>query len=654
MITYIKNLSDYRGAMVSIMQRRIMAVDTETTGFDPYTSALLAIQVGNFNQQFIFDYHLLKNAGCDFEELKEYLKDTSKTKILHNAKFDYKMLRHHLGVPIENLYCTFVVEHMLKKGKRLKGFNLAEIAERRVGVDLEKSLRESFPDHIVGTEFTPEQLEYMANDVKYLLDIYESQQEEVRRDPLSIQLADIECRAVSATAEMELNGIYLDPEKWTALFEVSGARLKEAEKDLRQALDTAIKKYQESLYKAALEKEITSLKTKHEKKMAKAASTGKLFEEAPINFRALAQDKVPAVEKFEVNLASSTQMLKLLSLHLGKSIDSTEEEYLKSIDNPIIEKVITYRKAMKLVTTYGAEFLKKAIHPVTGRIHTNFNQTRADSGRYSSSDPVNLQNIPNQEKYRAAFCVQDPSWKMICADYSSCELRLIAEVCNDPIWIDAFNHGKDMHSVVTSMIFKIPYEQIVDEKNKVRPEYKELRNKAKTIGFGLAYGMKAGRLANEIKVSKDEAKALLEAFWKAFPNIQVKLKELGDLAISTGKAVSPLDGRVRHLGSMDFDDRREKSHAESIAKNMAFQSSSATITKLAMALIREGARNKGWDTDKFRLLITVHDEILAEAKEEIAEEARQLVENSMMKAGEVYVKKVHMPAEAVLSDHWVH
>lgn len=192
-----------------------------------------------------------------------------------------------------------------------------------------------------------------------------------------------------------------------------------------------------------------------------------------------------------------------------------------------------------------------------------------------------------------------------------CELRLIAEISDEHSWIEAFKRGYDMHSFVASMLFQIPYETIVDENHKVRDEYKEFRKRAKALSFGVAYGMKAGRLAHNVGIGFEEAKALLNKFWVTFPNIAKKLQQLADDAVKNECAISPLDSRRRYLKTFDFTVSGEKAHAQNIAKNMPFQAASASITKRALVYIRQAALKRGWGTDKFRILITVHDKFLS-------------------------------------------
>lgn len=655
MVSYIDKIEEYDKLVPKFLKERAMiAVDTETTGLDPFTSKLLLIQIGDTDNQLVINYQKLKNAGCDFKILKEVFESDQVFKVLHNAKFDYKMIKHHMNIELKQIYCTFVIENLLKKGIRQKGFSLADLAYNYLNIDMDKSVRASFHNS-EDLEFTEEQIKYSAVDIECLIPILTRQLELVKEWAI-LPLVTIECQAIAPTADMELNGVYLNPAKWKALFSKSEESRAKAEIELAEELGDTLVKYKATLRQEALEREKAQIKKKVDKVQAKNANAMTLFPcDQTQLVAALAETNVPKLESFPVNLNSATQLKEILSLHIGKDVDSTEEEQLLKLGNyPIIPKIITYRKASKLCTTYGEEFLAKGIHPVTGRIHTNFNQTRADSGRYSSSDPVNLQNIPRAAEYRAAFTVQDPSWKMICADYSGCELRLIAEICDEPKWIKAFQAGYDLHSFVASMLYKIPYNTIVDQNHTVLPEYKEFRSKAKTLVFGITYGMKAGRLSYQLQVTPKEASDLLNKFWKEFPSIQVKLTEFAENAVTKKYAYSPLDGRRRSLGNFDMALSRERAHAENIAKNLPFQGGNASIIKRALVYIKNGAESRGWDASKFRILMTIHDEVEAECVGSIAEEALLMVEQKMIDAAHFYVKKVPMAVDIKIADHWVH
>lgn len=166
--------------------------------------------------------------------------------------------------------------------------------------------------------------------------------------------------------------------------------------------------------------------------------------------------------------------------------------------------------------------------------------------------------------------------------------------------------------------------------------------------------MKAGRLANTLKIDFEEARALLNKFWDAFPNIKKTLDEVAATAIKKEYAESPLDKRRRYFKSFDLEVKKERAHAENIAKNMICQAANASMIKLALVFLRDAALAKGWTSDDFRILMVIHDEVVCECRQELAKEVKKMVEEKMVQAAEHYVKTVPMKAEAVIDDHWVH
>jgi len=308
-------------------------------------------------------------------------------------------------------------------------------------------------------------------------------------------------------------------------------------------------------------------------------------------------------------------------------------------EHPVISDLFKYREFSKRVSTYGETFLNY-IHPVDERIHSSFQQLGADSGRMSSNDP-NLQNIPHEQDYRTPFEAQREDWRIISADYSSQELRVLAQLSKEPAWLDAIKNKRDLHKMVASMMFRVPYDKVT----------KDLRTKAKTIGFGTIYGLSAYGLAKQLKISPDEGKSLLDSFFKAFPHVHRFLKQMERRALETKIAYSPLDGRIRDLSSVDWDDWRKRKHALNIAKNHPIQGASASITKLGLVLILKEFLKRNF---KAKIIGVIHDEILVECPLNEAEEATEIVKSSMIKSFNHYCPDVPMEVEPVIARHWVH
>jgi DNA polymerase-1 len=352
-------------------------------------------------------------------------------------------------------------------------------------------------------------------------------------------------------------------------------------------------------------------------------------------------------------------------------LESTDAKYLATIDHPVVKQLIDYRKWVKLISTYGAEFIKQNVSTVTDKLHTSFNQLGTDTGRYSSEGP-NLQNIPAKQQYRDPFCVKDPiNYRIVSADFSGQELRLLAHLSKEPLFLKALQEGKDLHAYSASLLFGIPYEEffvynqdgtllkgssknkedISDEDGFNKHMKKKYRNPAKKITFGLIYGMGPTKLANELGITLNEAKDLLKKYFSIFTKIKELMDLLEERVKQTRIAYSPLDGRYRDLSKNDWIDKRKISHAVNQAKNMPFQGCGASTTKLAMCLIRKELREKKYDA---RIVLTVHDEILVECHVSIVEEVKELVVRLMKQAFNNYANSVEMEISAAIGTHWIH
>ena len=326
-----------------------------------------------------------------------------------------------------------------------------------------------------------------------------------------------------------------------------------------------------------------------------------------------------AGETFNPN--SPKQVANILFDHLGlpviekgKSGPSTSARVLSelAVQHPLPGKLIEYRELQKLLTTY-IERLPEAINPDTGRIHTSFHQTSTATGRLSSSDP-NLQNIPTRtevgDRIRRAFIAPDGS-VLIGADYSQIEIRLLAHLSGDEHLISAFVEGKDLHRMTASRIFAVPEDKVTDR----------LRNAAKRINFGIIYGISPFGLARELGISREEARAYIDRFFAAYPQAKAYMERMVEEATKKGYAETIL-GRRRMLPQLSEKNVTARNFAKRNAVNTPIQGSAADLIKLAMLkvddLIEEGSL-------KAKMLLQIHDELIFEAREEDAAEAREAI-----------------------------
>jgi len=325
---------------------KVISIDTETTGLDPYSSTVLLVQIADQEKCYIFDCE-----KTDICLLKELLEDPNILKLLQNAKFDYKMLKASYNIELKNIFCTMSAERLINAG--LSGFksSLKALADKYLGVVLDKEIRKQFVE-TSGYQrfgFSEEELEYAANDALILFPIYEQQVTELIDREL-VEVALLEFSVIEVTAEMELAGVLINTERWKEIVEQVNERREETQHLILREFSSVVQ--QNNLFGAPV-----------------------------------------------INIDSPAQLLLYLTklgirTKSGEPLPSTDESYLSEIKDKynVIKLILDYKGDAKVVSTYGTAILKK-IHQKTGRLHATFDQLRAATGRYSSSSP-NLQNIP--------------------------------------------------------------------------------------------------------------------------------------------------------------------------------------------------------------------------------------------------------------------
>jgi DNA polymerase I len=321
-------------------------------------------------------------------------------------------------------------------------------------------------------------------------------------------------------------------------------------------------------------------------------------------------------EKLEIHKAQGLKRVR--KTKTGYSTDVAALEQFK--DHPLVQKMLEYRQLAKLKSTY-VDALPQLINPRTGRVHTSYNQTVAATGRLSSSDP-NLQNIPARtelgREIRKAFIAETADRCLLSADYSQIELRILAHLSQDATLIESFRSGEDVHRRTASKIFAVPPEQVTAEQ----------RARAKTINFGVIYGMGPTRLARENDIALGEAKRFIEAYFATYPGVHRYTVESINKAREQGY-VTTLLGRRRYLPELFSDNPGIRVAAENMAINTPVQGSSADLIKLAMINIRERLQREGLSA---QMLLQVHDELVFEVPVAELEGVKPLVVEEMERA----------------------
>ncbi len=584
----IETDEELQSILPEIEKESVIALDTEATNFDPFTAKLLLLQIATKDKAYV-----INTMKTNIALLKTVLEAERPLKIAQNAKFDYAMLKKQADITLGNIFDTMLAERIITCGVS-REISLKTLAEKYLNLKLDKTVRESF--YAAGSpttrgKFTKEQLDYAARDVLVLHEIFQKQYKQLKEEDL-VGCAKLEFAVVPVVAEMELYGSLIDQKKWRAHIS-----------DLEKKRDIIKKEIQEEI--------------RHLSQYSQVDLFGNVSD--------------------TVNLDSPIQVLQIFR-KLGEELQNTSEATLQKASHPLAKKLLEYRAYEKMITSFGESILEK-IHPVTGRLHPDFIQIGADTGRFACNNP-NLQQIPADSGFRSCF-IALPGYKLVTADYSQIELRIMAEVSEDPVFLEAFQKDLDLHALTASQMFRIPQDQVDKDK----------RFQAKSINFGLMYGRGAMSLSSQIGLSVDESKKLLEVYFATYKRVKRWLDFVGREAVRTG-AVRTLGGRRRMFTMPSGDDpdyNRLIAAIDRQGKNMPIQGTSADITKYALVYIYRELQNQNLDA---HLVLTVHDEIVAEAREDIAERVAKIVEEKMVEAGEKLLKKVPVKVDVHISDCW--
>lgn len=550
--------------------------------------------------------YVIDAAKVDISPILPFFKSVKWKKIFFNGKFDEQFMMHYYNTPILNVFDCLIAERVIAPESKW-GNSFEDLALQYLNVQLDKKVRQSFFGKKSGN-YTQDQIKYAAEDVEYLFPLYEMQLEKLKTLEM-MHIADLEFDLITVVASMELEGVPINPVMWRDI-------LKEYEKEHAEARKTAL-----------------------------TAFTGIDEFDQQLGFFG---DGPELLHGRKLNLGSPDQLKKAFAEN-GILLESTAAQYIERMDDPTAKALVEYRKLDKLVTSYGESSFLSKIHPFTGRIHANWQQIGTETGRFSCKQP-NLQQIP--PKLRA--CVGGESdWVLIGADFSQMELRILAELSKDPILVDAFMTGKDIHSVTASNLFNLDMDNIS----------KEQRYAAKTLNFGITYGMKARKFmdmmnAEAIKAGKKEitikqAGELIDKYRETYKTANNYLDATGWQSIRELKTQTPF-GRKRFFKSVptNIAAKAYKGQIEAIKRqgaNMPIQGTNADITKMAMIELHEALRDYGY---RGNIILQVHDEIVVLAHKTQAEHIKPMIVDTMVKAGQELLPNIPVVVDAYVSDYW--
>src|SRR6266498_1640425 len=588
----VKDEEQLRKAVESLSAYQAIGLDTETTELDPYFGRLRLIQVATPSGVHIIDLDAFRNGGNGelsqtpaLAPLRDLLSAHRPVKIAHNAKFDAKFIKHSLGTDLGGIFDTLLASQLLGAGDIEERHGLEAVASRYLNEAVDKSERLSNWN----LELSEAQLQYAARDAAVLVPLREKLIERLRSDSL-IDCARLEFDCIMTVADMELTGFYMHKDRWLEQLAIVEKRRAELADQLQDVL-------------------------------AEESSQGTLF---------------GGPQRDEINLDSSQQLTQALE-RLGIRVpDSTRNWKLQPLaaEYPVIATLLEYRTVQKALTSYGQNMIE-LINPVTGRLHADFRQIGAPTGRFSCTNP-NIQQVPHAVEYRRCFSGNPFGRRLVIADYSQIELRILAEFSGDRGFIDAFNSGADLHRVTAAQVFNVALDQVNSDQ----------RSFAKRLNFGVVYGIGAQRFSMLTGLSVSEAENVLRKYFATYPQLDNYLREAANRAVRERQARTASGRLVRFR--FDEHDRQQISMTQRNGKNTPIQGTSADILKRALRLLRDQLRDSSAS-----IVNIIHDEVVVETDADEAEEIAQKVERAMCAAGEEYLKTVPVKMETEIADEWV-
>ncbi|MCH1495688.1 MAG: DNA polymerase I [Rubripirellula sp.] len=585
--------AEQRADLISkLREAKSFCFDTETTGLDPRTAVPLGIA-------FSFKPHQSFYVSCEdrcggvrevFEEFRDVFEDPTLEKIGHNLKYDITLLRWN-GVGVCGPVFDTMLAHAQKEPEMKHGLDyLSQLYLGYQPIPISDLIGPKGETQKSMTEVPFERLvEYACEDADVTWQIAAAMRPELESRGVTRVCYEVECPLVSVLVEMEYHGIRLDTEALAAF---------------SKRLEREIEELRESIHEAA----------GHEFNIDSPKQLGVvLFDELEID---------PKPKKTSTGQYSTreSEMQRLLGRH------------------QIVGDVLEYRNARKLKSVY-VDQLPESVNAETGRVHTHYSQSWTATGRMQSNDP-NLQTIPVRKErgrdIRAAFVPRDADHLLLSADYSQIELRVMAELSGDEAMLEAFEQGIDIHASTASKVYHVPVEEVT----------REMRDKAKTVNFGIIYGISAFGLQQRLNIPRYEATELIENYFEKYPGVQAYIDSTILFAREHGY-VATQTGRRRYLRDINSNSRGVAQAAERLAMNSPIQGTAADILKLAMINVDRDLRAGGFQT---KMILTVHDEIVFDLVKTEQEAVMPVIEAAMLNT---LPMRVPMVVEMGLGENWL-
>ena len=621
--TLVRTESELAAVCDELREAGLFAVDTETTSVRPMEARLCGISVSHAAGSGAYIPVLSPDPASHLDAervislMGPLLEDSAVGKVGHNLKYDMIVLKR-AGIELRGVVGDSMISSFLLDASR-SSHGLDHLALSLLGhatIPISDLIGTGKKQRTFDTVPLDVATDYAAEDADISLQLHERFWPELEEAGLAQLCTETELPLMPVLAELEWNGIRVDPDELDAQADRLNAQI--------EILREQIEEHSPRPFNPDSPKQLS----------------GVLFNSPDAEEPGLG---ITPLTKTKPGYSPNAEVLENLAAD-------------PKVESPVPGLIVEYRQLTKLVSTYLVA-LKEAIHEETHRVHASFNQTVAATGRLSSSDP-NLQNIPIRtptgREIRKAF-VAEPGNVLIGGDYSQIELRLLAHLSEDPALIGAFERGEDIHRAVAAQIHD------VDEAD-VTPEQ---RSGAKMVNFGIIYGITAFGLARRLGIGNDEAGTIIDGYKRRFAGISTFLEECVEQARTHGY-VQTILGRRRPITEIDSRQPNRRALAERMAINSVVQGSAADLIKLAMVRMHACLRpadalvevGDGWSlpsglrAGEVRMLLQIHDELVLEAPEDDVPDVARWMEGMMTGAGDAMGLKVPLVVEAVWARDW--
>jgi len=575
-----------------MMKQEVVAFDTETEGLNAFETNIVGI---SFSWKKGIGYYLpiTNNKSVhekSFEILKPFFESTEIIKVGHNIKFDIQVLKKYNINVSYPIYDTMVAHYLINPDMRHNLDTLSESYLNYSPISIESLIGKKGKNQISMRDVSIDEItNYSSEDADITLQLKGVFDKEIEVNNFNKIFYDIEIPMINVLSDMETEGIKIDT-----------SYLKKLDKEFEEDL-------------GKLKKEI--------------------FKKAGEEFNLNSPKQLGEILFDKLKLVSKAKKTKT-----GQY--STSEEVLSSLanDHKIIEKILEWRSLDKLQNTY-VKSLPKEVSRLTNRVHSSFNQTVTTTGRLSSNNP-NLQNIPirtaNGQKIRRAFIPRNSDYILMAADYSQIELRVIASISNEENMIDAFTNNQDIHTMTASKIYNVDPENVT----------REQRGNAKTVNFGIIYGVSAFGLSQQTDLNRSESKVMIDNYFLNYPGLKKYMSDQIDFARNNGY-VETIMGRRRYLQNINSQNNMLRSSAERNAINAPIQGSAADIIKIAMININSEFKKQSL---KSKMLLQVHDELVFDVHNSEKDQIKDIVKTTMESAVKL---KVPLKIDLEFGKNWL-